>query len=83
MKTTLVTTPVASFEDLVTALGASPEPRRKKATLLQTLLSLLVWMPSLMFVFLIVWTLCAAYWWGRYWDEVLTGILGLIQLSGL
>ncbi|QFP95359.1 membrane protein [Microbacterium phage YuuY] len=57
-----------------------PEP---KATLLQKLLGVLIWMPILMVIFMVVWMLCAGYWWGRYWDEVLMGISGLIQISGL
>lgn len=83
MTTSIDSRPITSFEDLVAAVGASPETRRKKATLMEALLNVLFLMPLLMVVFAVVWLLCAAYWWGRYWDEVMMGILGLLQIAGL
>ncbi|QDK02422.1 membrane protein [Microbacterium phage Nucci] len=72
---------ITSFEDLVAAVGADTEPEQEKATPTQATINVMVLMPLLMVFFGVVWALCAAYWWGRYWDEVLRGLVGLIQIG--
>lgn len=82
MNTVVDPRPVTSFEDLLeftdAELGEFRGPEHHPVW--GKVLAVLLWMPVLIVVFCIVWLVCAAYWWGRYWDEVLQGFLMLLTI---
>lgn len=82
MKTEIDPRPVTSFDDLLAFTDAELEEFRgpKQHPVWSKVLAVLLWMPVLIVVFCIVWLACAAYWWGRYWDEVVQGLLLLLQI---
>lgn len=71
--------PITSFNDLVERMNA-PIVETRQATLREALLGVLVWMPLLMFLMIITWLVCAAYWWSRYLDEAVLVVLGIIKM---
>ncbi|USH44779.1 membrane protein [Microbacterium phage Juanyo] len=58
----------------------APVVEMPRATRMENLLAVLLWMPVLMYVFIITWLVCAAYWWSRYLDETLLAVLGVMKL---